>query len=399
MKKILLLTMIVGLFFSMILISSLRVRAVADQGLVGYWKFDEGSGTIAHDSSGNGNDGTIHDATWVDGQSGKALHFNGVDSWIDIPSSPTLSGLSQITIEAWVKLDSFASRPTGIISKASGTAMPSPDAEYSLTMVNSGLYFDVYDGNYLARVSVERGTPNTNTWYYILCSWNGTYAAIYVNGVLRGSAINSPSSPYSYPIDLQIGRHGTYSWTYFNGTIDEVKIYNTALPQVSAISLTPSTGFASTTVVGSGFSNNSRITITWDGTTIPSIPSPVTTDATGSFTGLISVLAQTTPGTHTVNATDGSGNWATATFTVVDMTGPQGPAGLQGQQGPKGDTGLQGLTGPQGLKGDKGDTGDTGPPGPAGLSGDTQLALIAFPTAASIVALCIAAVALLRKRS
>jgi len=158
---------------------------------------------------------------------------------------------------------------------------------------------------------------------------------------------------------------------------------------VNRVALMPSTGFASTTVSGSGFSGNSSVTITWDGITIPSIPNPTTTDATGSFVAMISIPTQTAPGTHTVNATDESGNWATATFTVVDMTGPQGSTGLQGQQGPKGDTGLQGSTGPQGPKG------DTGPQGP---TGENQLVLIAFPTAASIVALCIAVVALLRRK-
>jgi hypothetical protein len=115
----------------------------------------------------------------------------------------------------------------------------------------------------------------------------------------------------------------------------------------------------------------------------------VITDPNGSFTVLISVPTQTNPGSYTVNATDESGNWATATFTVVDMTGPQGPAGLQGPQGPKGDkgdTGSQGPIGPQ------------GPQGTEGRPGENQLVLIAFPTAASIVALCIAAVALLRRK-
>jgi hypothetical protein len=149
----------------------------------------------------------------------------------------------------------------------------------------------------------------------------------------------------------------------------------------ASIALSPYAGFASTTVVGSGFSSNSRATIAWDGTTIPSIPNPVTTDANGSFTAFISVPTQTTPGLHTVNATDEFGKWATATFTVVDMKGLQG---------------LQGLTGAQGPKGDKG---DNGAQGPEGSLGETQLALIALPTAASIFALCIAVVALLRKKT
>jgi parallel beta-helix repeat protein len=154
-------------------------------------------------------------------------------------------------------------------------------------------------------------------------------------------------------------------------------------PTPSASTLTPQSGFASTTIIGSGFTSTSRVTITWDGTTIPSVPNSVITDASGSFSALISVPTQTAPGAHTVNATDQSGNWATTTFIVVNMTGPQGA---------KGDTGLQGTTGPQGPKG------DTGPQGPEASLGVTQLVLIAFPTAASILALCIAVAALLRRK-
>jgi PKD repeat protein len=137
------------------------------------------------------------------------------------------------------------------------------------------------------------------------------------------------------------------------------------------VALTPSTGLASTTVVGSRFSNNSKITISWDGTIIPTIPHALITDANGSFTALISVPTQTTPGAHTINATDETGNWNTATFTVADMTGPQGP---------------------------KGDTGQEGPQGPPGNAPDL-LILVALPIIVSVLAICLATVALLKKRS
>lgn len=225
---------------------------------------------------------------------------------------------------------------------------------------------------------VEEHDPATNTWRTVQSM--PTPRSLFMSAASIGNSIYA------------IGGTGISAL----GTNEEFSI------QARAVNVIPDSGFASTTVVGSGFSNNSKVTITWDGTTIPSIPSPVTTDATGNFTALISVPTQTAPGVHTVNATDESGDWTTATFTVVDMTGPQGPVGLQGQQGPKGekgdkgDTGLQGSTGPQGLKGDKG---DTGLQGPAATLGDTQLVLIAFPTATSIVALCIAVVALLRRKT
>jgi len=143
------------------------------------------------------------------------------------------------------------------------------------------------------------------------------------------------------------------------------------------IALTPSTGFASTTVVGSKFSNNSKITISWNGATIPAVPNTVTTDANGNFIAMISVPTQTIPGVHTVNATDETGNWNTATFTVLDMTGPQGP---------KGDTGQQGSQGPEGPQ---------GPP----ISIQDLLILVALPTIIAVLAICLATVALLKKRS
>jgi hypothetical protein len=190
------------------------------------------------------------------------------------------------------------------------------------------------------------------------------------------------------PMDGLIRPYGPTSvdsWSVTSEPVVENKLLVNAMKWLAnpspSLSLTPNTGFSSTTIGGFQFSNNSDVTITWDGTTILSVPSSVITDTTGSFAALISVPTQTAPGVHTINATDESGNWATATFTVVDMTGPQGPTGLQGQQGPKGDKG------------------DPGPQGPPASLGDTQLALIAFPTATSIFALCIAVVALLRKRS
>jgi hypothetical protein len=207
---------------------SLTVKIYPDSDPVGYWKFDEGSGNTAKDSSSNGNDGAIYSPNWVDGKVGKALHFNGVDGWVDIPHNPTLSGFSQMTMEAWIEMDSFQDRVKGIVCKASGTAMPTPDSEYALVLFNTTPAFEVCNGNYLVRAFGSQKTPNTGTWYHIAGTWSGTTYAFYVNGVLCDSGTNSPSAPYSYPIDLQIGRIGTYSWTYFSGIIDEVKIYNYA---------------------------------------------------------------------------------------------------------------------------------------------------------------------------
>jgi hypothetical protein len=216
--------------------------------------------------------------------------------------------------------------------------------------------------------------PALNTWTTFTLEKKGNTFNMYQDGVLKNTYVETDNAPDALArITISCDGLTTMEYDY----ISVVKL------GPENIALTPSSGFASTTIVGSGFSSNSTITITWDGTTVPSVPSPLVSDFTGDFTAIISVLTQVAPGIHTVNATDESGNWAVTVFTVAGATGTQGP------KGDKGDTGLQGM---------KGDKGDTGPQGPAGSVGEIQLVLIAFPTAASIFALCIAVVALLRRK-
>ena len=233
---------------------------------------------------------------------------------------------------------------------------------------------------------------------------NSTYID-YANGV-RKWLINTATTG-NPGIKWKVLVHDPYYNPCWYGNTG-IGYYLLSVPSAPSLSLTPDTGFSSTTVVGSGFSNDSKVTIAWDGTVIPTIPSPLTTEANGSFTATINVLTQNSPGPHAVNATDESGNWATATFTVVDMTGPQGPKGDKGDKGDTGAQGPKGPQGPQGLKGDKGDKGDTGAQGPQGLQGpqgppgvtsaELQFLVNGLTMAAAIIAICLSAIALFRKK-
>ncbi|MFZ3077016.1 MAG: hypothetical protein WA139_01020 [Candidatus Aenigmatarchaeota archaeon] len=86
MKSILLGSLIIFSLF----ILPISVNADSN-GLAGYWKFDEGSGASAFDSSGNGLTGTISGAAWVDGISGKALNFSGVSDYFTMPANSKLT--------------------------------------------------------------------------------------------------------------------------------------------------------------------------------------------------------------------------------------------------------------------------------------------------------------------
>jgi len=160
------------------------------------------------------------------------------------------------------------------------------------------------------------------------------------------------------------------------------------------LALMPNAGFAATTMIGGRFAANSVITATWDGRPIITVPSPLATDSHGNFTGIITVLTPTVPGVHTVIVTDQEGKNATATFTVVDMTGPTGPQGEKGETGPTGPTGPQGE---RGQTGPRGEQGETGPQGPAGSAGPTEVLWASIIIA--IIALVVAVYPLLAKKT
>jgi hypothetical protein len=67
-----------------------------------------------------------------------------------------------------------------------------------------------------------------NVWYHVVAVWNGTHNIVYLNGVAGTAVANTPSfSANAY--DLHIGRWNSNNAYAFNGSIDEVKIYNRAL--------------------------------------------------------------------------------------------------------------------------------------------------------------------------
>jgi len=87
-------------FYAVVL--GLILSSTASAELVGWWKLDDEAGTVAADSSGNGNDGTVYgDAQWITGYVGGALEFDGTDDYVDLPIGPTIASLSDCTVMTW----------------------------------------------------------------------------------------------------------------------------------------------------------------------------------------------------------------------------------------------------------------------------------------------------------
>jgi len=204
----------------------------------------------------------------------------------------------------------------------------------------------------------------------LVAAWNDTDPFVATKGHVVGITLYPPPGPIpqtGWTGDMPTLVHNALVWSVPDPVLE----------------LVPATGFASTTIVGSGFAGNSRIAVRWDGLPVPTVPQVIITDIYGNFTAIISVPTPNDPGPHDVKAGDDSGRSVYTTFTVVDMTGPQG---AQGETGPTGPQGAQGQTGPEGPQGET---------GPAGVVPMEYVAATAVP---SIIAIVLAVYALMKAR-
>jgi hypothetical protein len=198
-----------------------QAAAGASNGLVAAYSFDEVSGSTAHDLSGNGNDATLQNASFVSGgKYGGAVSLNGTSSIVVVPDSASLDLTSGMTLEAWVRATSFSSSQTLIAKERPGGGFP-----YGLEL-DSGVTSGYASGSTFGRASASGALP-LKTWEFVAVTYDGTTISVYVNGTLAGS------SPLSGPIatstgQLSIGADSVWG-EYFAGKIDNVRIYNRAV--------------------------------------------------------------------------------------------------------------------------------------------------------------------------
>ena len=231
---VLLVVLMSSIFYGSLSIS--RGVCTSGDNLVGYWSFNEGAGNIAHDASGNGNDGNlIGQPSWTNGMNGTALHFNGTADYVEIPDSNTLNN-ENFTIEAWIYLDQDVQRTQArIVSKQQADPI-----SYSLEIFGNGygassgnqLVFEIGTGSTYTELMSNTHLSN-HTWYHVAATQNDTVSSIYINGTLDRSG-NTATQTTSNLGTLTIGclkPYGSNPGFFFKGTIDEVRIYSKALTQ------------------------------------------------------------------------------------------------------------------------------------------------------------------------
>jgi hypothetical protein len=219
----------------------------ATPGLVAAYSFDEGTGNSVADLSGNNLSGTVVGATWITtGMYGNALSFNGASSYVDLGNPAALQLTGSMTIEAWVKATSNPANDGQILAKSNlggWQLKTSPDTgPYTFGVSVSGT----------STTKAQRYSTATralNTWYHVAGVYDSASQTLstYVNGALDNGTLRGviPASQFNQNVNVNIGRRsGGY---YFNGVIDEVRIYNRALSQaeIRADMTTPVNGGSS----------------------------------------------------------------------------------------------------------------------------------------------------------
>lgn len=203
---------------------------------VGYWKFDEGYGTTAHNS---GSAGSIDNATlsgsslptWVPGgKFGRAVDFQSSNSYITVGNDTSLQITSNLTLSAWVFLDTSAS-DQDILAKDGASGQYG----YRLYVNSNGKLVMEVSGD---GTSTTTATGNTSlsflTWYHVVGVYvPGVSLTVYVNGVQDGQNTTSiPTSIHNSTANLEIGsQNGDTANQMSLGAIDEAKIYPSSLTQ------------------------------------------------------------------------------------------------------------------------------------------------------------------------
>jgi hypothetical protein len=221
MKILFILTMIVGIVSCLF-----ALEFVADANTVALWHFNEASGDTVYDFSTNSNNGYISGAARVDGLSGKALQFDGINDYVRYNNSSSFENLSRITISMWFyfrynSYDFTGERLYLIDKNGAWRVWYSPN-----NYVNANedqIFFDIWDWQ---GVSTQGVTWVPGEWYLINLTYDSSHAKVYINGKLNNTAaISKTLNSNSADVYLGCTDGSTY---FFNGIIDEVRISNIA---------------------------------------------------------------------------------------------------------------------------------------------------------------------------
>ena len=188
-------------------------------GLVAAYSFDEGAGGQLGDASGNGHVGTISGATWTAGHAAGALSFNGTNAHVSLGALGTFYQQG-FTLEAWVRKQTATKNDVGVVGSWTGSG-PMLWIDHIATRYHLTL------GGSLSTYLDSGVNPIAGQWQHIAATSDGTTARFYIDGAEVASRAVSGSVGNSNT--WRIGAYGSSPGGFFDGLIDDVRIYDRAL--------------------------------------------------------------------------------------------------------------------------------------------------------------------------
>lgn len=216
-----------------------KFKTVSESGLVGHWDFDDGQGTVAQDKSGQNSNGSLTNfdgsGDWVNGKINTAVSFDGTNDHVQVDDD--FGDPNTLTMTAWFKTS--ASSDMGILGQSDQQPPTSPTSNTPTVMIQQSghMHVEFWTGSIVNMESTD--TYNDGEWHHVAFVGDGTIQTLYMDGeyvTSRSGVIDN-----SWWVYTQIGAgwctgassnrcdSAVNTWTYFNGDIDDVRIYNRAL--------------------------------------------------------------------------------------------------------------------------------------------------------------------------
>jgi hypothetical protein len=195
--------------------------AITDPNLVGWWTLDEGQGITAVDWSGHGHHGTlINDPQWEAGYHGGALAFDGRNDYISVPIDVSET---QYAAALWFKTTNGNCGLMAVVDSDLGGG----GHDRHIYLADGNIRIRLWDTEEIATAGLNLAN---GLWHHVAYTYGTTIGgqSVYVDGVLRASGTKN-ASDFDWQRHVNIGFSNDASNNYFEGVMDDVRIYDKAL--------------------------------------------------------------------------------------------------------------------------------------------------------------------------
>ena len=182
------------------------------------WHMNETSGTTMVDSSGHGNNGTLHSVQTAYGCSARGYTFNGTSSYVSVPSSASLNpGSANITISFYLSTTSLPkSGDYDLLRKGAY-----PAQNYKVELLPGGQIMCTFQGSSSRHNATGGSGLNNGAWHHIQCIKTASQIKTVIDGTVRATT-NATVGSISNTSAAYLGAHPGSDW--YKGKLDEASI-------------------------------------------------------------------------------------------------------------------------------------------------------------------------------